>query len=340
MSSKLRSIFSGRLHLIEGEYFWASRGRFIYSSCDNGRNWKRIAVLRIPILSRLYSASKLARRLSRMYVNQIVRIDKNSLAIVGFGYVFFYSLSCNKVMSKYPIRGKRPLVVCAHEGRLIYGEYRGNFERGPISLISVDKNAGNKEIYTFSNIRHIHGVSCDPIDDSLWVTTGDNDDESAIWHFKTLGMRPRMVCGGSQKYRAVQLLFDSNYVYYGTDTPLEQNYICRIDRGSYRVEQLHLVGSSIFYGCTVNGRHVFGSVCEPSDVNEVSHITMYCSNGKDSYEWSAFLRLSKDFWSMRWFQYGQVFFPFGCNNSNQLYFTPMGVDGDQNTYKIQLPVKE
>jgi hypothetical protein len=340
MSCNIDLIFPGRVHLIENNNFWASRGRSLYLSFDRGTSWKKLLSLTLPISLHLCSMSRLSRRLSRMCINHVIRIDVNSMAIVGFGYIFFYSTVLDKITAKYPIKGKRPLVVCAHKGRLIYGEYGNNPEYKPMELIAVDEKIGSRVIFSFDHIRHIHGVNCDPVDGSLWITTGDNDDESTIWHMSTLKAQPQPILSGSQQSRAVQLLFDKSYIYFGTDTPLEQNYIYRLDRVNYQVKRLHPVSNSVFYGCTVNDTHIFASVCEPSDVNEISNVRIYTSDKQDTSTWSELIKIPKDVWPMRLFQYGQVLFPIGQNKSNQLYFTPMGVDGDQNTYRTNLIIKD
>src|SRR5699024_7348659 len=92
--------------------------------------------------------------------------------------------------------------------------------------------------WRFEDVRHVHGVFHDPYSSSIWVTTGDTDHESAIWNtgdsFQTL----QRVAGGSQQYRAVQLLFTPEYIYWGSDGPDVINHLYRLNRNTGAVETL------------------------------------------------------------------------------------------------------
>ena len=336
MNNVPNHIFKGRVHLIEGEIFWANRGRSLFRSPDSGNTWQNEIKLPLSVQLQCWALTRIGRRMSRMDINHIVRIDSEHLAIVGFGQVFFFDTTSHSIVANYALMGKRPLVVCTHDRQLIYGEYVGNRARNPIRLVAVDRYAGSRVLHTFDHIRHIHGVCVDPTDDSLWVTTGDEDKECAIWRMASPDSQPEAVFSGSQQYRTVQLLFDQDHIYFGTDTPLEQNHIYRFERNLCKVECLHPVFNSVFYGCTVGDTHVFSTVCEPSNVNNQSMVTLVSASKCSVHHWTELIRLPKDLWPMKLFQYGQILFPKGTNPSSDLYFTPMGVRGDQNTYRIRM----
>jgi len=272
-----------------------------------------------------------------MDINHIVRIDSEHLAIVGFRQVFFFNTTSHLIVANYALVGNRPLVVCAHEHQLIYGEYVDNSARNQIRLLAVDCGSGNTILHTFDQIRHIHGVCVDPTDDSLWVTTGDEDEECTIWRMASMESSPEKVLTGTQQTRAVQLLFDKHHIYFGTDTPSEQNYIYQFDRTHYKVKRLHPVFNSVFYGCNVGDTHVFGTACEPSSVNNQSMVALLAAPMGDTHRWTELIRLPKDIWPMKLFQYGQILFPNGINPGPDLYFTPMGVRGDNKTYRLRVP---
>ena len=193
-------------------------------------------------------------------------------------------------------------------------------------------------IYTFKNVRHIHGVHYDRFDNALWVTTGDRDNESTIWKMNSLIEEPVSIVTGSQQSRAVQLLFEKKNVYYGTDTPLEKNYVYSINRSTHKIKKIFYVHSSIFYGCSFNKMHYLASVCEPSDINDIKYSRVYKFNDDsiDSRDGNVLIRIKKDIFPMKLFQYGQINFPYGSESGNFLYITPMSLVGDQKTYQIKI----
>ena len=64
----------------------------------------------------------------------------------------------------------------------------------------------------------------------IWLTSGDLDEESAICTVdKSFGKINKEI-SGSQQTRAIKLLFDENYIYFGSDTPEELNHIYRFNK--------------------------------------------------------------------------------------------------------------
>lgn len=174
----------------------------------------------------------------------------------------------------------------------------------------------------------------DPYDDKIWVTTGDEDQESAIWitdnQFKTLDM----VVGGSQQSRALQLLFTNNYVYFGTDTPDEKNQIRRIDKHTFKVETVAAIDSSVYWGCKVQETLFFSTAVEPSKVNKTRYACIWGS--RDGMNWKLVARYKKDIWPTRYCQMGQVYLPQGKNMTGYLFYTPVATDYDMILQKVRI----
>ena len=129
------------------------------------------------------------------------------------------------------IKGSRPLSLQKISDKIVFGEYRSNDERSEISIFCFDDNK-NKIIKLFSlnNVRHIHGIYEDPYTKKIWLTSGDLDEESAICTVdKSFGKINKEI-SGSQQTRAIKLLFDENYIYFGSDTPEELNHIYRFNK--------------------------------------------------------------------------------------------------------------
>jgi len=213
---------------------------------------------------------------------------------------------------------------------LYFGEYFGNPDRQAIHIYgSQDGGRHFETVYTFppGTVRHVHGVFADPYSDLLWVTTGDTDEESAIWITDDRFGHLERVVGGTQRHRAVQLLFTERFVYFGSDTPLERNYLYRLERESGRVKCLQTVQGPVFYGCKVGDVLFFSTVVEPSSVNVERHACLWGS--PDGNSWQCLAKFRKDFWPMKLFQYGQILFPSGENNTGRLWFTPFATECDQ-----------
>jgi len=331
--------FDGPLHLIEGETLYASRSTDIWKSQDYGENWFRITRFRVRFVDRLLAASRLGRRLSRRSIHHIIRINGHTLAVLAFGSVRFFDEDKGSWSADVALHGRRPLVVTTVNNRLIYGEYTSNPQRQPVHLFAVGLDGGHTSIATFRNIRHIHAVSFDPFSGKLWVTTGDEDDECGLWRMNTDGSDFRPIVRGSQQARVVQLLFAEKYVLFGTDSPLERNYIYRLDRKYERIKKVASSPSSIFYGCMVGTDAFFSTVCEPSECNETQYVAILrvTEGGRSCRE---VMQLRKDPLPMKLFQYGQVKFPSGENDGEFFFFTPQGTTGDQKTFRAKVSYNE
>ena len=247
-----------------------------------------------------------------------------------------FSLS-NKgeISSPKPLVGSRPMALCCANDRFYYGEYRSNKQRSPVHVWMWCKGQeGWSSVWQFEGIRHVHGIYHDPYTGAIWVTTGDRNSEAAIWRTDDSFTTLKKITGGSQQCRAVQLLFSSSHVYFGSDTPNEKNHIYRMNRKGEKIECLADVNSSIFYGCKVGDSLFFSTAVEPSSVNSTPCAAVWRSdNGED---WENIIELKKDLWSMKYFQYGQVLFPAGPGDAKHLYYSPFATKGHGRTFVLDI----
>ena len=220
---------------------------------------------------------------------------------------------------------------------MFYGEYRSNPERSAVHVWKGDASGLSwKAIWRFDGVRHIHGVYHDPFADSLWVTTGDRDSEAAFWRTDDRFTTLTKVVGGCQRFRAVQLLFTEEYVYFGSDSPVECNHIYRMKRNGEDCQRLAAVGNPVFYGCQIARCLFFSTAVEPSRVNVEPYAEIWGS--ADGARWRPIRRFRKDRWPMKWFQYGQVHFPAGPGDGQHLWYTPMATEHDHTVWKVPLDV--
>ncbi len=315
----------------------ASKGINIYVSKDNENSWERLFSLPVSFFTKIKNKFKLSKRLFREGIHHII-LFKNIITVFAGKYIYKYNITTKEFIDTQALTGSRPLCVAiTKQGDILYGEYTGNKERKSIRIFKNNyKEKTWEEIYKLKNIRHIHGIFYDEFTDSIWFTTGDYNEEIGIWNTSDNFVTVSKVLGNnSQQYRTVQLLFTKKYVYFGSDTPLEKNYIYRMDRLNKRIERLQEVSGSIFYGYNNDKKIFFSTVCEPSNVNVSSDVELWISeNGKD---WYKEITLKKDIWNKKIFQYGQIKFPYQKHKNNYIWITPYAVKKyDQKSLKIQL----
>ncbi len=329
-------VIKGRVLSVDKETVWLAQGRHLLKSTDGGHCWTLRATLPCIYFRDELAGSRLGRRLGRSGFHHFLSTGSDAGLVIANRHIYRLAPAETGLKRISNIVGSRPLAFATGKGLACYGEYRGDPERSPVHVwgADIEKPSDWNPLWRFEKVRHVHGVFFDPYFSDFWVTTGDEDNETGIWrttdNFKTLDL----VAGGSQQKRAVQLLFTPEFVYFGTDTPREQNYICRLERKSGNVERLSRVDSSVFYGCKVDDQLFFSTVVEPSKINRSRYSAIWkSSNGED---WIKIKTFRKDLWPMKYFQYGQILFPSGPGDGQNLWFTPFATEYDQQTFILNL----
>ena len=238
-------------------------------------------------------------------------------------------------------RGTRPLHITAvPSGAIYFGEYFDNAARDEVHIYaSTDGASSWSVVYTFPKaaIRHVHNIVFDPWQNCLWILTGDYGDECRIVRASCDFRRVETVLRGNQQARAVAFVPTEDGLYFSSDTPLEQNYIYKLDRKGV-VSQLAPIASSSIYGSRVGAQVFFSTMVEPSEVNRDANVRIYAAHlfGK----WNSILSWKKDLWPMGLFQYGNAMFPDGENATNYLALSTVAVEKDDlvtSLYKVGVP---
>lgn len=332
MSLTSKTKFKGKILFVDQNKVYRSTKNSIFKSTDNGTSWNRILRFSVQgFIKKIGYQSHLTRRLLRLGVHHYCPGQN------GSGIIYDKSTGIVKgedLCQVQPLIGSRPLSLEEFNQGFIFGEYRSNPER---SEINVWQFGGDKElhsIFKFKGIRHIHGIYKDPYTEQLWITTGDEDDEAAIYCSNDNLETVEKILFGSQQTRTIKLLFTADFIYFGSDAPHEVNYLYRLHRDSKKVEQLQQVGSSVFHACKVGDWLFFSTAIEPSQVNTTKYAEVWASsNGED---WKCIYKFKKDRLPMRYFQYGQVFFPNGSGDDINLWISPFATEYDNTTFKIDL----
>lgn len=324
----------GRVIYADKSIVYLVRKDKLFSSVDSGQTWRKIAGIPGSFGRKIAGFFSWTGRLLRLGAHHFL-VDESTGVLFFNRSTLLVNCKDNIISPSAPISGSRPLAICALDNKFYYGEYFSNNEGGPVNILRYEKNRNEwRAVWTFNNVRHVHGVFSDPYTNSIWVTTGDKDHESWLWntsdHFSTL----RKVVGGTQQLRVVSLLFSKNYIYFGSDTPLEKNYIYRMERDTYLVERVAAVGGSVFFGSKVGSTLYFSTAVEPSLINQSRYAEVWQSH--DGITWENCKKYKKDILPMKYFQYGQVLFPSGPGDECHLYITPFATEGHGCTYQFQI----
>jgi hypothetical protein len=289
---------------------------------------------RLPVkkIDKAFYKVKILQRLLRKGIHNVIYLPyyKNYLAIAN--KKLFLKKGQDNFFNVGKIeRGTRilPTGLCKDKNdNLYYGDYWKNKNREPVYLYkSSDGGETWKSQYVFkgdNQVRHIHSVQYDKYEDKLWLTTGDCDTESGIYFSTDGGKSFSSIGRGDQSWRAVTLLFTEEYIYWGTDSPEEQNYIFRYHRKKDKRERLQKVNGPIYYGTKTKESVIFTTAVEKNDNECEKKVHFWFS--RDGLNWVDYISFNKDLWPAI-FQYGTV--DFGrCNfHDDFIFFNPVALKG-------------
>jgi len=151
------------------------------------------------------------------------------------------------------IRGILPEGLCYHEGTIFVGEYIFDESRNPRVFASDDFGQSWRTEIILEGTRHVHAIQQDPFTGDIWIATGDRDSESKIGRLVDGNLE--VLGTGSQLWRAVELVFTSEYLFWGTDCPYLDNHVVRIHRDNFgessEPEIVHSVEGPFYYSTSV-----------------------------------------------------------------------------------------
>ena len=324
---------------------YASRGyqllRAKIQDPSDNLTWQPVAQFRPTLRRRLSAANRLSARLFRDGFHALAVLPSGGLVAAVPGAIITLSPNENEFRVTHAItRGTRPLHIAATpSGAVYWGEYFDNAARDQVHIYgSTDGGATWAVAHTFPKgaIRHVHNIVHDPWENCLWVLTGDYGDECRILRATCDFARVETVLQGNQQARAVALVPTEDGLYFSSDTPLESNFIYRLDR-KRTLSQLAPISSSSICGCSVASRVFFSTMVEPSVVNLDRHVRIYgstCGNDRRGADWQPLLAWKKDRWPLRFFQYGNAFLPNGTNTTSYLAVTTIAVESDDQVTSL------
>jgi hypothetical protein len=308
---------------------YASRGSAILVG-EAGKPMRVLAHLPLGGKDTFCASVRLLGRLSRRHMYHVVPFHDRVVSM-GFGRIWCLDAKSGALVAPpCPLVGGRPLALCVTPHGLYYGEYRNNKERSGIRVFFSADGLRWEQVRELRGVRHIHGVYYDAFSDCIWVTTGDENEESAIWRTTDRFATLEPVVRGSQQARAISLVFTHDHLYFGSDTPLEQNYLHRLSRRTGEVSTLAPVEGSVFHGARVGNWLLFSTAVEPSKINRSRDAVLYAS--PEGERWQSVARQRKDVWHMSYFQYGQLVLPSGNNETGRFWFSAFAAGNDDSIY--------
>ncbi len=318
-----------------GNDLYASAGyKIVRSTVEDARRmeWQTVAHFHPSLRRRLSGSNRLTARLFRDGFHALAALPNGGLIGAVPGSIVTLRARESEFRQTHAItRGTRPLhITVVPNGNVYWGEYFDNANRDEVHIY-VSENSG--ETWTIAHtfekgaIRHVHNIVHDSWEDCLWVLTGDYGEECRILRASCDLAHIETVMKGNQQARAVAAVPMEEGLYFSTDTPLESNYIYRLDR-QQNLHRLAAISSSSIYGCRVGSRVFFSTMVEPSDANPDRNVRLYGTKTSSPDGWQSLMNWRKDSLPMGFFQYGNSFLPDGQNSTSFLAVSTVAVKSD------------
>jgi hypothetical protein len=330
-----------------GNRLYASRGYMVVcAAIQNPSNidWRAIGHFRPSLRRRFSTTCRFTARLFRDGFHALAVLPSGAIIGAVPGSIVALRPGESELRQTHAIkRGTRPLHITAiPDGTIYWGEYFDNAAREEVHIYaSNDQGLTWQVAHTFPEraIRHVHNIVHDPWGNCLWIFTGDYGDECRILRAACDLSRIETVMQGNQQARAVATVPTQDALYFSSDTPLESNYIYRLDRHD-KLTRIAAISSSSIYGCRVDNRVFFSTMVEPSEANPDRTVRVYGGEVATADSWQPLLSWRKDLLPMALFQYGNAFLPDGNNSTPFLAVSTIAVKDDDvctSLYAIRNP---
>ena len=185
-----------------------------------------------------------------------------------------------------------------------------------------------KIIYNFpsKSIKHIHGIYNDPFENNLWITTGDSNGECYLFKVPNKKFSNIIQYGdGTQKWRAVSLLFKKNYIIWGMDSPLQSSNLQIFNRKTNKLKKGCSFPGPVWYSKTFSDKSaILQTSVEIGDGVKSNYSSLFYS--KDLISWSEICKFKKDIFPKKLFKFGVIAFSDGMQTSKDFLFSAEGLE--------------
>jgi hypothetical protein len=204
-----------------------------------------------------------------------------------------------------------------------------NPDRKPVRIWRVSKDLDTWQLAAdLEGVRHVHGVYLDPYEqNTFWVTVGDFAGECYFLRTKDGFKTIERIGDGSQVWRAVRIFFTEHHICWLTDSHIEQNTACRMDRKSRELEIGQKINASSWYGCrTKEGLFLAFTTIERGPAIQTDRSSVLAS--RDAFHWETVFEFKKDSWKpVQLFKYGVISCPSGEMSSEEVFLSGEGLIG-------------
>lgn len=323
----------------EAGNFYLSRRNILYRSGFLKPPFEQIAVIDAPLWKQAASRFRLAQRLLRFQVTNVIPLANGDLFVTfdkSVGIVRNGEFQALKNLFR-PCRVLRSACAVNRAGDIFFGEYLANDERGEMRIYKYAAGSDALEtIYTFppKSIKHIHGLYFDEYSKAIFCLTGDDEKECQILRSFDEFQTMEIVGHGDETWRAVSVLFSEKAFFYGMDAEFRANHIYKLKRENFERKSLGEVSGTVFYSKQIGADLFFTTTAEnaPSQTENVA--ALWQVSADESLK--KLISFKKDRWHPTFFQFGTIHFPCVNKLKDRLYFHLVGVEEDNRTFCIEL----
>lgn len=325
----------------EDDNFYLSRRNILFHSSRLKPPFKQIAAIKAPFWKQAASKIRLAQRLLRFQLTNVIPLENGDLFVTfdkSVGIVRDGKFQGLKNLFR-PCRVLRSACAVNENGDVFFGEYLANEERGEMRIYKYKAGSNALEtIYKFppNSIRHIHGLYFDEYTKSIFCLTGDDEKECQIIRSADEFQTIEIIGQGDETWRAVSILFTEKALFYGMDAEFRSNQIYKIEREAFTRKSLGEVGGTVFYSKQIGADLFFTTTAENAPSQTENAAVLWHVGADESLK--KIVSFRKDRWHGTLFQFGTIHFPCVNRLKDRLYFHLVGVEGDNRTFCIRQPV--
>jgi hypothetical protein len=302
-----------------------------------GKEWTKCGTLPAPLSQRLAFHVPWYYQYKRYGIHILQKL-KSGRILAATGNTLYYSDDEN--MAFHPVTGvgsffegpSYPLVEDS-QGRVFFGQYILNRNRSQVIILwrSDDGGKNFNAVYQFEpgKVRHIHFVSEDSFDGSLWMGTGDVGEEPGMYRSTNGGESFEVIGQGSQQWRSTGIVFRPEGAYWGTDAGCDagnyRNRIVRWNRSAGKLEKLMEVQGPV-QGMTTtpNGGILMSTIVERGENETDDSVHFWYS--PDGMTWKHFAAWQRGSQPDR-VRYGRGMLVSNQHQSKDIYLVLHGIRG-------------
>lgn len=272
----------------------------------------------------IFGISRLGRRALRLDKCNVFPV-KSNLVIIRQGVVYLYDSIDNRLSITLRLKNCRNILhqsmLVTEQGELYFGEYGNNSTRSEVPIYrSCDSGRSWEIIYTFpkGKIKHVHGCYWDPVEQKIWVFTGDFAGECYALCTDRDFSDIEWIGDGQQAYRMCNAFFELDQVHWIMDSQLEDSYHIIMDRKTRKIQKASLFPGPVWYIKRLADGYFLAATTQeigPSIHDEFAHLMV----SKDLKHWEDLAKFEHDGLPKRYFKFGVLGFADGPQTSQGFY---------------------